>query len=69
MKYIEIEQMLFGDYRVNVWDDKSNSLLDREYFCHGYESAYITALGIKQNMFKDVPIYYRKLDETKKIED
>lgn len=56
MKYISIERMLFGDYRVQVWNEELNSLLDREYFCHGYESALLTAEGIKKDLFPDLEI-------------
>jgi hypothetical protein len=61
---IEIEKMLFGDYRVQVWDERLNSMLDREYFCRGYDSALITAYNIRTSFesFKNLTIYYRELD-------
>ena len=64
VEHIEIEKMMFGDYRVQVWDKNLNSMLDREYFCRGYESAVLTALGIEDSLesFKGFPIYYRELD-------
>lgn len=62
-KHIEIEKMMFGDYRVQVWDETVygawDSLLDREYFCHGYDSALLTATGIQESMFKGLPIFFR----------
>lgn len=61
-KQIEIEQMLFGDYRVQVWDENLNSLLDREYFCRGYDSAVLTARRIKQDMFPKLDIKFRDGD-------
>lgn len=54
--HILIEQMLFGDFRVNVWDERLNSMLDREYFCRGYESALMTALLVKQDLYPDLEI-------------
>jgi len=62
-KHIEIEKMLFGDYRVQVWEKDLNSALDREYFCRGWGSAYLTALGIRESLFKGLPIYYREMDK------
>ncbi len=61
--HIEIEKMLFGDYRVQVWDENLNSALDREYFCRGYESALNTALEIQKDLFVGLPIYSRYMDE------
>ena len=58
---IEIEQMLFGDYRVQVWTDTLESALDREYFCRGYESAFLTALEIRTlPSFTELDIYYKE---------
>lgn len=65
-KHIEIEKMLFGDYRVQVWDENLNSCLDREYFCRGYISACMTALEIKESLFKGLKIFYR--DGSKLVE-
>lgn len=45
--HIEIEQMMFGDYRVQVWDERNDSLLDREYFVRGFDSALLTALNMR----------------------
>lgn len=60
---IEIEKMLFGDYRVQVWDSSLNSLLDREYFCRGYDSAVLTAYNIRTlETFNKFPIQYREVD-------
>ncbi len=56
MSYISIEQMLFGDYRVQVWDDNLSSLLDREYFCRGFISAMTTAQLVKDDLFPDLEI-------------
>ena len=57
---IEIEQMMFGDYRVQVWTDNLDSALDREYFCRGYESAIFTALEIRTiSGFEKLDIYYQ----------
>ncbi len=41
--HIEIEKMMFGDYRVQIWDEHLDSMLDREYFCRGWGSALLTA--------------------------
>lgn len=49
--YISIEEILFGDFRVNVWDEQLNSALDREYFCRGYESALATAVLVQSDFF------------------
>jgi len=58
---IEIEQMMFGDYRVQVWTDNLDSALDREYFCRGYESAFLTALEIRSlPNFGELDIYYKE---------
>lgn len=60
---IEIERMLFGDYRVQVWDENLNSALDREYFCRGYASALMTALDIRTLPgFEKLDIYSRDMD-------
>lgn len=58
MKEILIEQMLFGDYRVNVWDENKNSVLDKEYFCRGLTSATLTAHAIKIDLFPDARVAY-----------
>lgn len=59
---IEIEKMLYGDYRVQVWDDELNSQLDREYFCCGYDSALLTAYNIRTlPNFEELPIQYRDI--------
>jgi len=55
--HILIEQMPFGDYRVGVWDENLNSLLNKEYFCRGYPSAFATAMEIKADLFPDLPMY------------
>ena len=61
---IEIEKMLFGDYRVQVWNEDLNSELDREYFCRGFDSALLTALNIRTlGSFEKLDIYYRDMDK------
>lgn len=66
--HIEIEKMLFGDYRVQVWDENLNSALDREYFCRSYGSALLTALEIRSlNSFRELDIYFRDMDGVKLI--
>lgn len=60
--HIEIEKMLFGDYRVQVWDENLNSQLDREYFCRGIKSAVETANEIKKDLYPELEIYYRSGD-------
>jgi hypothetical protein len=68
MKHIEIEKMLFGDYRVQVWNEDLNSELDREYFCRGYASALITALEIRSLPgFEKLDIYYRDMGNVELI--
>lgn len=58
--HIEIEQMMFGDYRVQVWDENLSSMLDREYFCRGFDSALLTALNIRTlPSFEKFDIYAR----------
>ncbi len=58
--HIEIEKMMFGDYRVQVWDERLDSLLDREYFCRGYASALMTAIDIRTlPNFGTLDIWYR----------
>ncbi len=54
--HILIEPMLFGDYRVGVWDENLNSLLDKEYFCRGYPSAFLTAQEVKASLFPGLEI-------------
>lgn len=54
--HILIEPMLFGDYRVGVWDENLNSMLDKEYFCRGELSAIITAKLVQQDLFPDLKI-------------
>ena len=67
--HIEIEKMLFGDYRVQVWDENLNSLLDREYFCRGYDSALLTALNVRTlGNFSELKIYYRENKNLKLID-
>lgn len=65
--HIEIEQMLYGDFRVQVWNDYLNSMLDREYFCRGYASANSTAVKLQKDMFPQYAIYYRKGLEQPKL--
>lgn len=62
--HIEIEKMLFGDYRVQVWDDKLDSQLDREYFCRGIKSAFETAKEVKKDLFPELEVFYRNGDTT-----
>ena len=61
---IEIEKMMFGDYRVNVWDEHLQSALDKEYFCRGYDSAVFTAINIRtlNEDWENLPIYSRNMD-------
>lgn len=59
---IEIEKMMFGDYRVQVWDKNLDSALDKEYFCRGIESAFLTAIEIQNNLMQGLPIYSRDGD-------
>lgn len=66
---IEIEKMLYGDYRVQVWDKNLNSALDREYFCRGYESACLTAIEIQNNLMIGLPIYSRDGELVLKLSD
>jgi len=63
--HIEIERMMFGDYRVQVWNKELQSELDREYFCRGYTSAYQTAIEIRNisSKFSKLPIFLRETDE------
>lgn len=64
LPHIEIEPMMFGDYRVQVWDENLNSMLDREYFCRGYASAHTTALECRTLPgFEKFPIYLRNGDD------
>lgn len=66
MPHIEIEKMLFGDYRVQVWNKSLNSELDREYFCRGLDSAVLTALNIRSlTGFEKLDIMYREGDDVK----
>lgn len=53
---ILIEPMLFGDYRVAVYDEKQNSILDKDYFCRGILSAELTAGLIKRDLFPEAEI-------------
>jgi len=65
---IEIEKMLFGDYRVQVWGDDLQSRLDREYFCRGFDSALLTALNIRTlPSFETLDIYHRDMDKLELI--
>lgn len=65
---IEIEKMLFGDYRVQVWDENLSSALDREYFCRGFDSALLTALNIRTlPSFETLDIYHRDMDKLELI--
>lgn len=64
---IEIEKMLYGDYRVQVWDKNYDSALDREYFCRGYESACLTAMEIQNSLMQGLPIYSRDGDNVIKL--
>lgn len=67
--HIEIEQMLFGDYRVQVWDDRLSSCLDREYFCRGYASALLCAHEIRTLPgFERLDIYYRSIDKVEMVD-
>lgn len=70
---IQIEKMLYGDFRVQVWDKNLNSLLDKEYFCCGFNSALQTAMSVKLDSnhqdFKDLPIYLYQDSKEKKLYD
>lgn len=70
MKHIEIEAMLFGDYRVCVWEqvgESYNECLDKEYFCRGYDSAVDTAKMVRKDLFPGLEIKLRTGDELKTI--
>lgn len=54
--HILVEPMLFGDYRVGVWDEDLNSMLDKEYFCRGLPSAMETATSVKMDLFPKLEI-------------
>lgn len=60
-KHIEIEKMLFGDYRVQVWDEQLDSMLDREYFCRSWESALMTAICVQLDFYPELYIYSREM--------
>lgn len=64
-KHIEVERMLFQDYRVQVWDENLSSMLDREYFCRGFLSATHTAFEIQSNLFPGLPIFSRDDEKVK----
>lgn len=68
-KHILIEPMLFGDYKVNVWDESLNSLLDKEYFCRGMNAAINTAVSVKTDFFPELEILIQdhKTGEAKKL--
>jgi hypothetical protein len=59
-KHIAIELMMFGDYRVQVWDENKNSMLDREYFCKGFASAEQTAFQLQTQT--NLPLYIYNFD-------
>lgn len=61
--YISIEKMLFGDYRVQVWDENLNSLLNRQYFCRGEKSAFFTALEIQNSLFPELKIKHESIPD------
>ena len=54
--HILIEKMLFGDYRVGVWDENLNSMLDKDYFCRGLPAAILTAQAVKNDLFPELEI-------------
>ena len=61
--------MLFGYYRVQVWNKNLDSELDREYFCRGYASALLTAIDIRTlPRFTDLQIFIREGEELTKLE-
>ena len=63
---IEVEQMLFGDFRVSVWGKNLEGLLDKEYFCRGELSAIMTAQEIRTlPSFEKLDIWFRSGDELK----
>lgn len=67
---IEIEKMMFGDYRVQVWGEDLQSRLDREYFCRGFDSALLTALNIRTlDGFEKLDIYSRDMDKIELINE
>ncbi len=61
--YISVEKMLFGDYRVQVWDKNLNSMLDREYFCRGETSALMTAMEIQNSLFPGLEIKHEPVPD------
>lgn len=56
--HIAVEPLLFGDYRVQVWDEHCESMLNREYFVRGLTAATLTAENIKKDMFKNLEIRF-----------
>ena len=67
-KHIEIERMMFGDYRVQVWDENKDSMLDREYFCRGFASAMMTAIETRTLPgFAMLDVYYRDEDSVELV--
>ena len=67
-KQIEIEKMMFGDYRVQAWDENLESMLDREYFCRGLGSAMLTAKYVKRDLFPNLPVFIREVDNLREID-
>lgn len=57
--HVEITQMLYDHYAVDIWDENLESTLDRQYFCAGYMSALFTAGVIEDGR----PVYLRKIGD------
>lgn len=49
MYTIEIEQLLFEDFNISVYDESKNLILDKKYLCRWYSSALLTAYRLLVN--------------------
>lgn len=61
-RHILIEPMMFGDWRVAVWDENLNGMLDKDYFIRGEQAAIMVALEVKKDLFPDLEIYRSDVD-------
>jgi len=60
--HILIEKMIFGDYRVCVWDENLSMMLDKNYFCRGILSARLTAVEVQNDLFPELKIYEHDIE-------
>lgn len=61
-QYIAVIECADDDYEVKVFDAEGAPVLERPYFCRGYDAAMETAKLIRRAKFPQHPIFKQPLE-------